>query len=69
MNCIFQADIYNLEAEIKECKAELKKAVEKRSTDNTHPEIVCINSENESEDDFVETTPKKETSSNKTWLV
>jgi hypothetical protein len=30
---------------------------------------VCGGSENESEDDFVEPTPKKEITANKIWLV
>jgi hypothetical protein len=68
-NLIFQADIHNLEAEIKECKAELQKVTETRSINTTHLETVCDNSENESEDDFVEPTQKKEVTANKTWLV
>jgi hypothetical protein len=69
MNLIFQADIHNLESEIKECKAELQKVIENRSIDNVCPETVCGDSENESEDDFVEPTPRKEITSNKIWLV
>lgn len=43
--------------------------IESRSIDNSRPETVHGNSENESEDDFVEPTPRKEITSNKTWLV
>ncbi|XP_023702195.1 uncharacterized protein LOC111861670 isoform X3 [Cryptotermes secundus] len=62
-----QADIHNLEAEIKECKAELQKVTETRPVHNTHLETVCDNSESESEDDFVEPTQKKEITANRTW--
>jgi len=63
-----QADIHNLETEIKECEAELQKVTKNTSTGNTHLENECGDSENES-DDFVESTPKGKSTSNKTWLV
>jgi hypothetical protein len=66
MNLNFQADIHNLEAEIKECKAELQKATGARPI---HLETVCGDSENGSEDDFVESTPKTEITPNQMWLV
>ena len=59
-----QADIHNLETEIKECEAELQKVTKNTST---YFENECGDSENES-DDFVESTPKRK-STNKTWLV
>jgi len=63
-----QADIHNLETEIKECEAELQKVTKNTSTGNTYLKMECGDSENES-DDFVETTPKEKSTSNKTWLV
>jgi len=63
-----QADIHNLETEIKECEAELQKVTKNTSRGNTCLENVCGDSENESED-FVESTPKGRSTSNKTWLV
>jgi hypothetical protein len=69
INLNFQADIHNLEAEIKECKAELQKATGARPIHNTHLETVCGDSKSGSEDDIVESTQKKEISPNKMWLV
>jgi len=63
-----QADIHNLETEIKECEAELQKVTKNTSIGNTHLENECGDSENES-DDFVESTPRGKSTSNKTWLV
>ena len=63
-----QADIHNLETEIKECEAELQKVTKNISTGNSHHEYECGDSENES-DDFVEPTPKGQSTSNKSWLV
>jgi hypothetical protein len=63
-----QADIHNLETEIKECEAELQKVTKDTATGNTRCENECGDSENES-DDFVEPTPKRQSTSNKSWLV
>jgi hypothetical protein len=63
-----QADIHSLETEIKGCQAELQKVKKNTSTGNTHLEAECGYSENESED-FVEPTPKGQSTSNKSWLV
>jgi hypothetical protein len=63
-----QADIHNLETEVKECEAELQKVTKNTPTGNTDFETGCGDSENESED-FVEATPKGQNTSNNSWLV
>jgi hypothetical protein len=63
-----QADIHSLETEIKGHEAELQRVKKTTSTGNTHLETECGDSENES-DDFVESTQKGQSTSNKSWLV